>query len=465
MGCSCTPSSHTHTTYQNVLLSLLHCSDNPSQSRFQRYVMTLLNKKANQSDRISDLPANVIDGILGNLKIRDQVRTSILSRKWRYMWTSAPELCFDNKFFERYTYLEGSDHASVVSKIITDVLMLRNGPIHKFTLSISYDFHYDFKSNFEITLENLNMWIPFLSRDIKYLDLVDRWESVHEMPYIVFSCKELTYFKFGGFHLLIPPHFCGFKRLLELHLYLARFNSDALESLVSGCPFLEKLCIELCEGFQYLHISSHTLKVLFIDLLYDVKSICLKKADNLIDFTFEAKHVGLSSLFKSLPKVKLVGCNKNPYADIIPPTCLACSFNSLKYLKLGVKDLNETGELLHIVRVLKSAPSLVKLVIQSYNFFEATRVLDHSEELECRSCCLKLQIVDISVRTKSQHAMSLIQFILANSPLLKTLTFNFDIIKLDALELHRILYRISQDLLGMERASPRAHVKLLNCGN
>ncbi|XP_058780800.1 F-box/FBD/LRR-repeat protein At1g13570-like [Vicia villosa] len=423
--------------------------------------MTLLNKKANQSDRISDLPGNVIDGILGNLKIRDQVRTSILSRKWRYMWTSAPQLCFDNNFFERYTYLEARDHASVVSKIITDVLMLHNGPIHKFTLSLSFDINYNFKSNFKITLEYLNTWIPFLSRDIKYLDLVDRWESVHEMPYIVFSCKELTYFKFGGFHLLIPPNFCGFKRLLELHLYMVRLNSHTFESLISGCPFLEKLCIELSEGFQYIDISSPTLKVLLLDLLNDVDSICLKKAENLIDFTLEASRFGLFGSIKSLPNVKMVGCNKYSYADIIPPTCLVSSLNSLEYLNLGVVNLNETRELLHIVRVLKSAPSLVKLVIQSYSFAKATQVLDHSEELECRSCCLKLQIVDISIRANSQHAVSLIQFILANSPLLKTLTFNCNFIKLDAIELHRI----SKDLLWMERASPRARVKFLNDGN
>jgi hypothetical protein len=59
--------------------------------------MSLFNKKANQDDHIdgiSDLPCNVIDGILEKLNIRDLVRTSILSTKWRYMWTSVPRLEF-----------------------------------------------------------------------------------------------------------------------------------------------------------------------------------------------------------------------------------------------------------------------------------------------------------------------------------------------------------------------------------
>ena len=40
------------------------------------------------------------------------------------------------------------------------------------------------------------------------------------------------------------------------------------------------------------------------------------------------------------------------------------SFNYIKYLKLDGVKLNERGELLYIISVLKSAPRLVELVIQ-----------------------------------------------------------------------------------------------------
>jgi hypothetical protein len=55
--------------------------------------------------------------------------------------------------------------------------------------------------------------------------------------------------------------------------------------------------------------------------------------------------------------------------------------------------------------------------------------------------------------------MSLIQFILANSSSLKTLTFNVyvDYEELDA----PLLLRISQDLLRMKRASQKADIKFL----
>jgi hypothetical protein len=75
-------------------------------------------------------------------------------------------------------------------------------------------------------------------------------------------------------------------------------------------------------------------------------------------------------------------------------------------------------------------------------------VSDHSEELECSSDCLNnLQMVNIHVRACriSQHAMSLIRFILANSTSLRTLTFKV-CPGSKSLDAHRIL----EDLLHMK---------------
>ncbi|XP_045798456.1 F-box/FBD/LRR-repeat protein At1g13570-like [Trifolium pratense] len=427
--------------------------------------MSLLNNKPNEEDhidRISDLPSNVIDGILQNLDIRDQVRTCILSTKWRYMWTYVPQLVFPASFFESYEHLD--DSSPIVSEIITDVLMRHNGPIYKFFLLIVPDF------NFKITVEHLDMWVPLLSRrGIKHLELVGYETGLSHLPYIVFSCKELTKFKLGGFNLSIPPNFSGFKRLLNLNLYNVTFESGALESLISGCQLLEKISIEDCNGFEYFDFSAPSLKVLLLYFDEDVKSICLKKANNLIDLRLIAMDCWVSGLIKSLPKNmqrfsigSYVLTNKIPYADIIPLTLVKSSFNSIKYLELGAVKLNERKEILYIVNVLKSAPRLVELVVESNGHVDITQASDRSVELECSSCCLnQLKTVNINIRaTSHQHAMSLIQFILANSTSLKTLTFN---VRLESRELDAsMLLSISQDLLLMKRASQSAQVKFIH---
>ncbi|GAU17946.1 hypothetical protein TSUD_330710 [Trifolium subterraneum] len=426
--------------------------------------MSLFNKKAHQDDqidRISDLPSNVIDGILENLDIRDLVRTSILSTKWRYLWTSVPRLEFDIDFFFSLQYID-NPLGPVVSKIITDVLILHNGPISKFCLFIPSGF------DFKITVEQFDMWVPLLSRrGIKQLKLLDFKTALSHLPYIVFSCKELTEFTLGGHNLSIPPNFSGFKRLLNLNLYSVTFESSALESLISGCPLLEKLSIEGCVGFEYFHISAPTLKVLVLEFDENVKSICLKKAKNLIDLTLIAMDRWVSGLIKSLPKnMQRFSISSNDldnkilYPDFIPLRLLESSFNSITYLKLDGVNFNER-ELLYIVSILKNAPHLVEFVTESdSNVDHITQARVCSEELECSNCCLnRLETVNIVVEFSSHHAMSLIRFILANSTSLKTLTFTVGFVfqKLDA----PLLASISQKLLWMERASPRAQVKLL----
>ncbi|CAK8543164.1 unnamed protein product [Lathyrus sativus] len=418
--------------------------------------MTLLNNNTNEIDRISDLPSNVIDVILGNLEIRDQVSTSILSKKWRYLWTSAPHLCFDDDFFRRLMGV----HDDVVFDIIMDVLMLHNGPIYKFSI--------DLFNSFEFNTEKFNMLIPFMSRDIKHLELVIcGFGSVEDQMLdnlfldILFSCKELTYFKFNGCkNLAISSNFRGIKKLLELDLECDEIESSALETFMSGCPILEKLSIGFRFGCDHLVISSPSLKVLVLEL-YSTKSICLKKANNLIDFTLKLSKLGTIVYIKSLPQIKkfsLTNWGEIPLADIIPPTLLTSSFSSLEYLKLDEFNLNDKGDILYFVTLLKSAPCLVKLVIEDCNFNDTTQVSDHLKELECRSCCLKLQTAEIFVAASTQHGMSLIQFILGNSPLLKTLTLNV----CSYGELDGPMLKISQDLLRMERASPRAQVNFIH---
>ncbi|WJX83716.1 hypothetical protein P8452_66359 [Trifolium repens] len=66
--------------------------------------------------------------------------------------------------------------------------------------------------------------------------------------------------------------------------------------------------------------------------------------------------------------------NETPYADIIPPTLVKSSFDSI------------------------NAPRLVELVIQSFIHVDITQAPDRSEELEC----------SIYVKANSQHAMCFI---------------------------------------------------------
>nr|KAJ0210367.1 hypothetical protein LSAT_V11C400165070 [Lactuca sativa] len=64
----------------------------------------------NSQDRISTLPQDTIEKILTHMPIRDAVRTSILSRKWRYSWTRMPKLVFDvNMYWNDMVVTSGNE--------------------------------------------------------------------------------------------------------------------------------------------------------------------------------------------------------------------------------------------------------------------------------------------------------------------------------------------------------------------
>ncbi|RHN43222.1 putative F-box domain, leucine-rich repeat domain, L domain-containing protein [Medicago truncatula] len=235
--------------------------------------MTLFTKKANcgdHIDRISDLPSNVIDGILEHLNARDLVRTSVLSRKWRYMWITVPRLEFCQDFFCKYKDLEALD----VSRIITEVLFLHNGPIYKFILFITSNF-LGFKSGYLIR------WVMFSSRKgVKNIQLVNDRYYIYRMPSHLFSCQELTH------------------NALDLSLVHL--------SLIFGCSLLQELYTVQCSGYECVDLSAPTLTVFRIQCKcnHAIKSICLEKAKNLIDLTLIVYRDGISGLNNILPKIQ-----------------------------------------------------------------------------------------------------------------------------------------------------------------
>lgn len=85
-------------------------------------------------DIIRGLPEDVLKNILARLSVRDAVRTSILSSKWRYKWATIPHLIFNDECLP--STHDSHCHYKLVN-IVDEVLLLHKGPIQKFKLSNS----------------------------------------------------------------------------------------------------------------------------------------------------------------------------------------------------------------------------------------------------------------------------------------------------------------------------------------
>uniref|UniRef100_A0A1S3ZDD3 F-box/FBD/LRR-repeat protein At1g13570-like n=1 Tax=Nicotiana tabacum TaxID=4097 RepID=A0A1S3ZDD3_TOBAC len=271
-------------------------------------------------DIISDLPGNVIDCILGKMPIRDAIRTSILSKKWRLNYSTIPQLVFDDQFCKELVDFANKKCAPEFSEyelkyhleeIISKSLMLHPGRIEKFKVCIP---------NFTTTsVPDVNKWILYLSRkNIKTISLKYMTSIVHhKLPPYFFSCLHLTYLKLLNIHISPPPpEFKGFLNLYKVLLSRVHFGSNCLESFLCSCPVLRALELYWCSGIRHFNISGSKLKKLRIKAYDKFKSISLENAPNLNEVSVMLERVVIgnpnSDLVKfvgSLPKVKTIRVN------------------------------------------------------------------------------------------------------------------------------------------------------------
>ncbi|KAL8031823.1 hypothetical protein ABFX02_13G053700 [Erythranthe guttata] len=194
-------------------------------------------------DRISDLPDSILYHILSYLRTNLSVRTSILSRRWRYLWAYVPNLFFHSENQE----------------IVNSVMLLRRVQ----TINIFRLFH-----EIECTDYQLQTWVTFATlRNVQKIDL--RFLSEEDaLPRCLFTCKTLVALRLrscGVIPLRVRGAVC-LPHLKKLHLIYVRFEADeSLIHLISGCPVLAELSINLSHGTVYRNVTSPTVKRLMLN--------------------------------------------------------------------------------------------------------------------------------------------------------------------------------------------------------
>ncbi|KAJ8569698.1 hypothetical protein K7X08_006275 [Anisodus acutangulus] len=219
-------------------------------------------------DILNILPEKAIDDILMRLPLREAVRTSILSKNWRYKWCRLPELKLDQSL---WNLSQSSDPTPKFKDIVYHLLTLHAGPLTKFTLSV-----YKLKKCPKI--DNL---IYFLSRnDIQHLVLKLPRGDPYKLPSSIFKCLKLR-------HLCLwdciiqppPPAFKGFASLISLELGRVKIPSVSLGSLISTCPLLKELVLFIPERSNVIEINAPMLRS--FKFTGSVRSICLKTVPRL----------------------------------------------------------------------------------------------------------------------------------------------------------------------------------------
>jgi hypothetical protein len=410
-----------------------------------------LSEMESEEDIITNLPAHIIDKILSHLSLRDAVRMSMLSSKWRYKWATIPHLVFDN----HSVLVSSQDQTFIKNKlvnIVDHVLLLHKGPTHKFKLS-----HRDLQG-----VSDIDRWILVLSRGSVKEFVLEIWKGHrYKLPSSLYSCKNLIHLELFNCLLKPPPLFNGFKSLKSLDLQHITMVQDVFEHLIASCPLLERLTLMNFDGFTHLNIHApnllffdiggvfeavnfqHTFQLaivsigLYINAGYD-QNPSLSGGNNMVKF------------FSLLPRLQRLEVQNfflkylaaGKVGERLPDPCIEMSYLSLH---INFEDREECNAALCLLR---SSPNLQELDI----LVRQEEVAMPNGVIEDYEYCsfTHLRFIKIAGISGIPQELNFINYLLANSPSLERMT-----IKPASSDLESELLK---DLLRFRRASVLAEI-------
>ncbi|KAL0017436.1 hypothetical protein SO802_004505 [Lithocarpus litseifolius] len=219
------------------------------------------------TDIISTLPDTLLSHILSFLPIRDSVATSILSNRWRSLWTLVPILCLDQREF---TNKEEGDQKLRFVDIVFRIWTLRNAisnptPLRKLCIC----WHHNCLPFY------VDTWLRATNlRDLQqlFLSILTSFKTPFELPCRLYFSTKLVVPKFAGDINLNPPPACALPCLRILGLRgVILANQDSLSTFLTASPVLHYLSLTLF-GINLEHLDEFsvtvlvpTLKILYLD--------------------------------------------------------------------------------------------------------------------------------------------------------------------------------------------------------
>ncbi|CAN0877108.1 hypothetical protein LINGRAHAP2_LOCUS11690 [Linum grandiflorum] len=322
------------------------------------------SKKA-ATDRISELPEEIIHLILGSLTSHNEAaRTSTLSRRWLSFWRTYPVVeCMDhrrNKF---------SSFTAATSKRLLEVPLL----LDSFTISLGglYSEAEQWLRDGELLLSSCSSRSPLKVVVKNCLGYIR--PSVFLDPRGLFlNCGRTRFLDLTGFDLSRLRIFeTCLDNLQELCLHSVRVGEQSFPSCLANAPRLEKLNLINIRGIHTVDISGSnfpSLKYLYF-YVYDFKYGRLRLSSAPVLETLH--HEGLSShldVVASAPSVKFVKFELDNLVhregridELIP------KFRNLESLYLRAKDFSARLRIsAHTLRelTLKNAPSTMSTELE-----------------------------------------------------------------------------------------------------
>ncbi|KAJ0446026.1 putative F-box domain, leucine-rich repeat domain superfamily, F-box-like domain superfamily [Helianthus annuus] len=201
-----------------------------------------------ERDRLSSLGDDLIHKILSLVSTKHAVETSVLSSRWRYIWTSMSCLSLSSNDF--CTLLK-------FSEFVTHVLSGRNNQIEVFSVELTFHSKVS-KALFKRILDYA------FSHNVQQLNVTYLPGKKTKFPVSLFSSQSLKHLTLIGCiygHFITTPPTWELPALVTLSLYRVTLYDDYTNkcaSLFANCANLKNLTIKRCRmmapnGFNISH--------------------------------------------------------------------------------------------------------------------------------------------------------------------------------------------------------------------
>ncbi|KAI3867457.1 hypothetical protein MKX03_010037 [Papaver bracteatum] len=377
-------------------------------------------------DRISNLPDSLIHHILSFLSDTTYaVQTCVLSKRWRYLWTSLPVLKISDEFHYRESdveddyYIDRQDNRCVINrymKFVDKVLSLRDNDsdIQMFHFQYSQSYHWcDEKSE-----RFVNTCIAAAaSHNVQELCIKIKPSNDSEFLRLISSCKSLTKLdlelsgyddgEYSNCSVICIPREISFPRLESLCMNLEFFpfqDEESTNNFFSSFPNLESLVIVFrgwSSGFRDMNltISLPKLKCFSFkveDQGYEINSVVKLYAPSLSSFIFKSDMV-TSFIVENLPSLVTAdiqicaatgGEEKEFYAQrmmgvlggIHSVKVLTLNFSFLKNWELQTCRLGDC--LRSLLYILKSSPNIESVALRISQHRDEPPLDEYREEVK-----------------------------------------------------------------------------------
>ncbi|XP_022036598.1 F-box/FBD/LRR-repeat protein At1g13570 [Helianthus annuus] len=430
-----------------------------STENHQRFVTSVADE-----DIISNLAEHLIDPILERLPIQEAVRTSVLSQKWRYRWTTMSVLNVDFDFAIKLSSKGAFDPNGFI-RVINKIMTHHKGPIFRFVLYIPYEINLD-------SFQEVDQWILILSRNsVKQFILVNS-NQVYPLHSSVFSCMELKYLGIYNCIFKPPIGFEGFPNLQSCNLMNIHFG-DNLGGTVINLPQLKMLALDTCGNVKSFNIKALNLRTLRVISCLDAMSLPLLHSERLdvvqirllkskVDFP-RVERFNLAVMLSKLPMVvsftidgyflKFLAAEKFPKWLPHEAKCL----KKLEFQSFNFGDLDQLEGALYM---LQNSPDLKGLHVTHEQMgpdADLELTSNHLESHDCLQTLFMLQTVELTSLEGSRPELLFIKLLLDHSPRLENM-----IIRPKATTDTEKRYNIAKDVMLFPRASSKAKMVFLD---